>query len=136
VLGQKLVPDDTSASLVGFVKEIADPGSTIITDGWSSYLAPPAAQHPPGQLAGQAAESGRWTAGRSSRRTAYEAVKSPRSVLETDAVSSSVRNPRSKTGVVGNGLDAIALLDDELEVAGPEHDLVVAAREPNPHGHW
>jgi len=39
----KLVPDDTSESLVGFVKEIAEPGSTIVTDGWPSYMALPAA---------------------------------------------------------------------------------------------
>lgn len=32
-----LVPDDTGASLVGFIKEIAEPGSTIITDGWKGY---------------------------------------------------------------------------------------------------
>lgn len=34
----KLVPDDLAVSLVGFVKEIAEPGSTIITDGWKPYM--------------------------------------------------------------------------------------------------
>jgi transposase-like protein len=33
----KLVPDDTADSLVGFIKEVVEPGSTIITDGWNSY---------------------------------------------------------------------------------------------------
>jgi hypothetical protein len=42
-LRAKLVPDDTSASLVGFVKEVAEPGSTIITDGWTAYLSLPKA---------------------------------------------------------------------------------------------
>jgi len=34
----KLVPDDLAVSLVGFVEEIAEPGSTIITDGWKPYM--------------------------------------------------------------------------------------------------
>jgi transposase-like protein len=34
----KLLPDDLAVSLVGFVKEIAEPGSTIITDGWKPYM--------------------------------------------------------------------------------------------------
>jgi transposase-like protein len=38
-LRAKLVPDDTAASLVGFVQEVAEVGSTVITDGWPSYLA-------------------------------------------------------------------------------------------------
>ncbi len=39
----KLVPDDSAESLVGFVAEVAEPGSTVITDGWSAYLSLPAA---------------------------------------------------------------------------------------------
>jgi len=42
-LRAKLVPDDTAASLVGFVKEVAEPGATIITDGWKAYLGLPKA---------------------------------------------------------------------------------------------
>lgn len=38
-LRAKLVPDDTAASLVGFVQEVAEVGSTVITDGWPAYLA-------------------------------------------------------------------------------------------------
>jgi transposase-like protein len=33
----KLVPDDTAASLIGFIEEVAEPGSTIVTDGWRGY---------------------------------------------------------------------------------------------------
>lgn len=33
----KLVPDDTATSLTGFIEEIAEAGSTIITDGWKGY---------------------------------------------------------------------------------------------------
>src|SRR5664280_2600600 len=32
----KLVPDDGAGSLVGFVTEVTEPGSTIITDGSSA----------------------------------------------------------------------------------------------------
>jgi transposase-like protein len=38
-----LVPDDTAASLVGFVQEVVEVGSTVITDGWPGYLALPEA---------------------------------------------------------------------------------------------
>ena len=38
-LRARLVPDDTSASLVGFVKDVVEPGSVIITDGFQSYRA-------------------------------------------------------------------------------------------------
>jgi transposase-like protein len=34
----KLVPDDTGDTLVGFIKEVVAPGSTIVTDGWRGYL--------------------------------------------------------------------------------------------------
>jgi transposase-like protein len=39
----RLVPDDTAESLVGFVQEVVQVGSTVITDGWSAYLALPEA---------------------------------------------------------------------------------------------
>ncbi len=38
-LRTRLVPDDTAGSLVGFVQEAVEVGSTVITDGWTSYLA-------------------------------------------------------------------------------------------------
>ena len=38
-LRAKLVPDDSAGSLVGFVQEVVEPGSTVITDGWPAYLA-------------------------------------------------------------------------------------------------
>jgi transposase-like protein len=38
-LRARLVPDDTSASLVGFVKDVVEPGSVVITDGFQSYRA-------------------------------------------------------------------------------------------------
>lgn len=37
-LRARLVPDDGAGSLVGFVCEVVEPGSTIITDGWPGYL--------------------------------------------------------------------------------------------------
>jgi hypothetical protein len=37
-LRTRLVPDDTAASLVGFVRDVVEPGSTVVTDGWPSYL--------------------------------------------------------------------------------------------------
>jgi len=37
------VPDDTAASLVGFVSEVVEVGSPVITDGWTAYLALPEA---------------------------------------------------------------------------------------------
>jgi transposase-like protein len=42
-LRTRLVPDDTAASLVGFVSEVVEVGSTVITDGWTAYLALPEA---------------------------------------------------------------------------------------------
>lgn len=39
----RLVPDDTAASLVGFVQAVVEVGSTVITDGWPAYLALPEA---------------------------------------------------------------------------------------------
>ena len=33
----KVVPDASKESLQGFIKENVEPGSTVITDGWSSY---------------------------------------------------------------------------------------------------
>ncbi len=33
----KVVPDATKESLQGFIKENVEMGSTVITDGWSSY---------------------------------------------------------------------------------------------------
>jgi len=33
----KVVPDATSDSLLGFIKENVEPGSKVITDGWSGY---------------------------------------------------------------------------------------------------
>jgi ISXO2-like transposase domain len=42
-LRTRLVPDDTAASLVGFVSEVVEAGSTVITDGWTAYLAVPEA---------------------------------------------------------------------------------------------
>lgn len=39
----RLLPDDTAASLVGFVQEVVEVGSTVITDGWAAYLALPEA---------------------------------------------------------------------------------------------
>ena len=38
-LRARIVPDDTASSLVGFVQEVVEVGSTITTDGWPSYLA-------------------------------------------------------------------------------------------------
>lgn len=35
----RLVPDDSANSLVGFVSEVVEVGSTVITDGWRGYLA-------------------------------------------------------------------------------------------------
>ena len=37
----KVVPDATKESLQGFIKENVEPGSTIITDGWPSYVSLP-----------------------------------------------------------------------------------------------
>jgi transposase-like protein len=42
-LRARLVPDDTAASLVRFIKDVVEPGSTVITDGWPSYRSLPAA---------------------------------------------------------------------------------------------
>jgi hypothetical protein len=42
-LRARLVPDDTAASLVGFVRDVVEVGSTIITDGFPGYLALPEA---------------------------------------------------------------------------------------------
>lgn len=42
-LRARLVPDDTAESLVGFVQDEVEPGATVITDGWPSYLALPEA---------------------------------------------------------------------------------------------
>ncbi len=42
-LRARLVPDDTAASLVGFVQDVVEVGSTIITDGFPGYLALPEA---------------------------------------------------------------------------------------------
>jgi Zn ribbon nucleic-acid-binding protein/transposase-like protein len=39
----RLVPDDTAESLVGFVQDVVEVGSTVITDGWVSYLVLPEA---------------------------------------------------------------------------------------------
>lgn len=39
----KLVPDDSANSLVGLVTEVAEPGSAIITDGWSAHMSLPSA---------------------------------------------------------------------------------------------
>ena len=33
----KVVPDVSAGSLVGFIKENVEPGSTVITDGWSGF---------------------------------------------------------------------------------------------------
>lgn len=41
-LRARLVPDDTSASLNGFVRDVVEPGSVVITDGFQSYRALPA----------------------------------------------------------------------------------------------
>lgn len=41
-LRARLVPDDTSASLIGFVRDVVEPGSVVITDGFQSYRALPA----------------------------------------------------------------------------------------------
>lgn len=38
-LRARLVPDDTSASLIGFIKDVVEPGSVVITDGFQSYRA-------------------------------------------------------------------------------------------------
>lgn len=38
-LRARLVPDDTAASLVGFVQEVVEVGSVIVTDGFPGYLA-------------------------------------------------------------------------------------------------
>ena len=42
-LRARLVPDDTAASLVGFVQDVVEVRSTIITDGWPAYRALPEA---------------------------------------------------------------------------------------------
>jgi len=34
----KLIPDDKAVTLIGFVKEVVEPGSVVVTDGWKSYL--------------------------------------------------------------------------------------------------
>jgi transposase-like protein len=39
----KRVKDVSAASLLGFIKETVEPGATIHTDGWSGYVALPAA---------------------------------------------------------------------------------------------
>ena len=33
----KCIPDSTSENLIGFIEDIVDPGSKIITDGWTGY---------------------------------------------------------------------------------------------------
>jgi transposase-like protein len=38
----KLIPDDKAVTLIAFIKEVVEPGSTVITDGWKSYLSLPA----------------------------------------------------------------------------------------------
>ena len=42
-LRTRLVPDDTADSLVGFVSDVVEVGATVITDGWTGYLALPEA---------------------------------------------------------------------------------------------
>lgn len=42
-LRARVVPDDTAASLVGFVQDVVEVGSVVITDGWPAYLALPEA---------------------------------------------------------------------------------------------
>jgi transposase-like protein len=38
-VGLAMIPDAKSTTLVDFIKKIAEPGATIVTDGWKAYAA-------------------------------------------------------------------------------------------------